>query len=62
MTLARSALLYLSNARSIKRKESPVFVELTDVFRPWVLLALGLSLLPFAIALAGRLVRTRPSA
>jgi hypothetical protein len=38
-----------------------VFVELTEVFRPWVLLALGLSLLPFAIVLAGRLVRTRPN-
>ena len=38
-----------------------MFVELTEVFRPWVLLALGLSLLPFAIALARRLVRTRPT-
>jgi hypothetical protein len=39
----------------------PVFLELTEVFRPWVLVALGLSLLPFAIVLARRLVRTRPS-
>jgi len=60
LTLGDSALLYLSNARSIKGGVA-VFVELTEVFRPWVLLALGLSLLPFAIVLAGRLVRTRPN-
>jgi hypothetical protein len=33
-----------------------VFVELTETFRPWVLVALGISLLPFAIALARRML------
>lgn len=34
-----------------------MFVELTEIFRPWVLVALGLALLPFAIALARRALK-----
>lgn len=34
-------------------------LELTEVFRPWVLVALGLTMLPFAIVLLRRLLRPR---
>ena len=36
-------------------------LELTEVFRPWVLVALGLAMLPFAIALGRQLIRSRPT-
>jgi len=39
-----------------------VTLELTEVFRPWVLVALGISLMPFAIVLARRLLRLRTGA
>jgi hypothetical protein len=35
-----------------------VVLELTEVFRPWVLVALGVAMLPFVIALGRRLVRS----
>jgi hypothetical protein len=38
-----------------------VILELTEVFRPWVLVALVASVLPFAIVLAERLRRPRPT-
>ena len=34
-------------------------LELTEVFRPWVLVALGLAMMPFAIVLVRRLLRPR---
>ena len=35
-------------------------LELTEVFRPWVLVALGLAMMPFAIVLVRRLLRPHP--
>jgi len=35
-------------------------IELTEVFRPWMLLALALAMLPFAIVLARRFLGHRP--
>jgi hypothetical protein len=48
--------------RDLRKEEHLVTLELTEVFRPWVLVALGFSLMPFVIVVARRLLRLRTGA
>jgi hypothetical protein len=38
----------------------PMPLELTEVFRPWVLVALAAAMMPFVIVLTRHLFRLRP--